>query len=289
MNDYEKLEKRMRDYIALIDEHIITSSTDLYGNITYVSKAFCRISKYSDIELLGENHRIVRHEDMPEELYKDLWEALSNDQKWEGEIKNKAKDGSAYWVHAAISPIWDDQGKKIGYTAIRQDITDKKSLEELATRDYLTGLYNRMKIDKIIEYEITQSNRYKTPLCIIIVDIDYFKHVNDSHGHLTGDKVLKEVSQILQSMCRSSDSIGRWGGEEFLIILPKTAINGALEEAERLRDVIDHHTFSIVGHKTASFGISQLIEFDTHSALIERADNALYQAKTTGRNKVIAL
>ena len=287
MHDYDKLVKRMQDYITLIDEHIITSSTDLHGNITYVSKAFCRISKYSDIELLGQNHRIVRHDDMPAELYENLWKTISNNQTWEGDIKNKAKDGSAYWVHAAISPIWDDEDKKIGYTAIRQDITDKKALEELATKDFLTGLCNRLKLDKILAYEMTQSSRYKTPLSIIMLDIDYFKHVNDSYGHQAGDQVLRELSQILQSICRNSDSIGRWGGEEFLIILPKTDLEGALKEAERLRKAIDNNIFSIAEHKTASFGVSQLIEFDTSSSFIERADHALYQAKEKGRNRVV--
>jgi diguanylate cyclase (GGDEF)-like protein/PAS domain S-box-containing protein len=287
MSDYKKLEKRMEDYIALVDEHIITSSTDLHGNITYVSKAFCRISKYSEAELLGQNHRIVRHKDMPKELYDDMWEHLANDRAWSGEIKNKAKDGSSYWVKADISPIWNEDGDKIGYTAIRQDITDKKTLEEFATRDYLTGLYNRLKLDKIINYEITQSHRYETPLSIIILDIDYFKNVNDTCGHQAGDEVLKEVAQICQSTCRHSDSIGRWGGEEFLIVLPKTDLHGALIEAERLRDAIDHYTFSIVSHKTASFGVSQLIELDSLGSFIERADNALYRAKENGRNRVV--
>ncbi|MHB8099837.1 MAG: sensor domain-containing diguanylate cyclase [Sulfuricurvum sp.] len=285
MNDYEKI---ARDYIALVDEYVITSSTDIYGNITYTSKAFCRISQYSEAELIGQNHRIVSHEDMPKELYQELWKTISNDQTWEGDIKNKAKDGTAYWVHAVISPIWDDEGSKIGYTAIRQDISDKKALEDLATRDYLTGLYNRLKIDSIIAYEMTQSNRYKIPLCMIIVDIDYFKHINDSCGHQAGDKVLQEVAQILQSTCRAADSVGRWGGEEFLIVLPHIHLDEALSVAEKIRKSIDDHIFTLVGHKTASFGVSQFISDDSVCSFFERADSALYRAKENGRNNVVA-
>ncbi|OYZ31887.1 MAG: hypothetical protein B7Y30_11665 [Campylobacterales bacterium 16-40-21] len=208
-------------------------------------------------------------------------------QTWKGEFKNKAKDGTVYWVYAIIAPTWDTAGKKIGYTAIRQDITSKKLLEELAVRDYLTGLYNRLKIDELIEYEIVQSSRYKTPLSMLILDIDYFKHVNDSCGHQTGDQVLKEISQILKSVCRSSDSIGRWGGEEFLILLPNTKLDEALHVAEKIRQSIDEHIFTIVGHKTASLGVSQFINDDSLCSFLKRADNALYQAKEAGRNTVV--
>lgn len=120
----------LKEQIRLIDENIILSSTDLHGNITYVSKAFCKISGYSFDELMGQNHRIVRHPDMPKTLYKDLWSNLLNNKTWKGNIKNRKKDGGYYWVHATISPVYDIHHDIIGYTAIREDISNQKNIEE---------------------------------------------------------------------------------------------------------------------------------------------------------------
>lgn len=281
------LEKKLQDYISLVDEHIITSSTDLKGNIVYASKAFCRISQYSEQELLGKNHRIVRHPDMPASLYEELWKTIGMDKLWAGEIKNIAKDGSYYWVYAAIAPTWDEEGKKNGYTAIRQDITDKKRIEELSITDRLTGLSNRLKLDEVLNYEIIQTKRYQTPFSIVLLDIDHFKHVNDTYGHQAGDTVLKEIAEILRFIGRQADCIGRWGGEEFLLILPKTDRVGALRIGEKIRLAVESYPFSVVGNKTVSLGIAEFREDDNPQTLLERADTALYCAKNEGRNKVL--
>lgn len=287
VTELRQVEKKLNDYLALIDESVITSSTDLKGNITYASNAFCRISKYEKSELVGKNHRIIRHPDMPAETYKELWNTLTHNQTWQGEIKNKAKDGTVYWVNAVISPDFDDNGSKRGYTAIRQDITDKKRAEELAITDRLTGLYNRLKLDEVLEYEISRSKRYGTALSLIILDIDHFKSVNDIYGHQIGDIVLKEVANTLLSCERESDTIGRWGGEEFLIVLPNTNLAGAMITAEKIRTAIENHLFSVVGKKTASFGVSEFLVEENENSFIERADQALYRAKSGGRNQVV--
>lgn len=286
VTELRQVEKKLNDYFALIDESVITSSTDLKGNITYASNAFCRISKYEKSELVGKNHRIIRHPDMPAETYKELWNTLTHNQTWQGEIKNKAKDGTIYWVYAVISPDFDDNGSKRGYTAIRQDITDKKRAEELAITDRLTGLYNRLKLDEVLEHEISKSKRYGTALSLIILDIDHFKSVNDIYGHQIGDMVLKEVANTLLSCERESDTIGRWGGEEFLIVLPNTNLTGAMITAEKIRTAIENHPFSVVGKKTASFGVSEFLVEENEDSFIERADQALYRAKSGGRNQV---
>ncbi|MDP3464766.1 MAG: PAS domain S-box protein [Sulfuricurvum sp.] len=280
------LEKKLHDYIALVDEHIITSSTDVKGNIVYASKAFCRISQYSEEELIGKNHRIIRHPDMPASLYDELWKTITMDKSWAGEIKNIAKDGSFYWVYAAIAPTWDEDGKKVGYTAIRQDITDKKRIEELSITDRLTGLYNRLKLDEVFMYELVQSKRFHAPLSIILLDIDHFKHVNDTYGHQVGDQVLQHIANILRSIGRKADTIGRWGGEEFLIVLPQTDRDGAIKMGEKIRLGVEDYSFPVIGKKTASFGIAEFQEEDNQSTLVERADRALYRAKNEGRNRV---
>lgn len=124
-------EKKIQNYVNLVDKNIITSSTDLQGKITSVSEAFCHISGYSKEELLGNSHSIVSHSDMPKETYKELWETITKDKTWRGEIKNKTKDGGFYWVDATIYPIFNEENKKIGYTAIRIDITDRKKIDLL--------------------------------------------------------------------------------------------------------------------------------------------------------------
>ncbi len=281
-------QKEKARYLSLVDKHVITSTTDLQGNITYVSQAFCDISGYSKDELLGRRHNIVKHPDMTQEIYKEIWKTISNNQTWNGEIKNQKKDGSFYWVQASISPVFDDGGK-VGYTAIRQDITNKKKVEELAITDRLTQLYNRIHLDLILLQSIHNSTRYGLELSIIIIDIDKFKSVNDTYGHQVGDSVLKETAAILKKHVRKSDTLGRWGGEEFLVILPNTDINGAILLAEKLRVKLEEFDFSTIGTKTGSFGVSCFKKDDTENTILERADKALYKAKANGRNRVESL
>lgn len=120
------------------DKNVIFSATDLSGHIVYVSDAFCKISQYSVDELIGKSHNIVRHPDTSTEVFKNMWETLLNGEHWSGEIKNRAKDGSDYWVLANIEPYFDSKGKHIGYHALRHDITDQKKIEELKNiNDYL--------------------------------------------------------------------------------------------------------------------------------------------------------
>ena len=160
------------------------------------------------------------------------------------------------------------------------------SLQQQADRDALTGLYNRQKFDALCAAEIARGKRYATPLALIMYDIDRFKNVNDTYGHLVGDKVLVETSQTVAGRMRESDSLARWGGEEFMILAPHTDLEHALLLAEQVRAVVDDTTFSTVGRVTCSFGVTALCENDTVDKLIYRADAALYQAKRSGRNRV---
>jgi len=162
----------------------------------------------------------------------------------------------------------------------------KMELEYTAITDRLTGLYNRTKLDEVLSYEITRAERFKSPFALIILDIDYFKKVNDSFGHQVGDKVLVEIANLLKNNSREIDTVGRWGGEEFLIICPETDKEGATKLAEHLRNKISQHSFDIVGSKTASFGISIYKTNDTEQVVVAKADEALYRAKDNGRNRI---
>ncbi len=127
----EELSEDLKDLSAHFDKYVIASKTDLNGVITYASERFCRISGYKKEEIVGKTHAIVRHPDTPQEVYEKMWERISNDKTWAGELKNKKKHGGYYWVKAVVMPLFDHRGQKVGYTSIRHDITDKKKIEEL--------------------------------------------------------------------------------------------------------------------------------------------------------------
>ncbi len=165
-------------------------------------------------------------------------------------------------------------------------IEENKILTQMSTIDNLTGLYNRFYIKETFEYEKRQANRYETELSIVMIDVDDFKSVNDTYGHNEGDYFLKTISEELKKVFRDTDVVGRWGGEEFLVLLPKTTIDDAYVIAERLRKQIESKLFPHIGSKTASFGITKLHENDTLDIAIGRADKALYYAKENGRNQV---
>jgi len=270
----------------LVDHYVITSTSDPHGVITYASDAFCKISQYDESELVGRPHSILRHPDMPSSVYEEMWGQLKAGKPWKGEIKNLAKDGSAYWVDVNIDPNFDADGNIAGYVAVRQDITDKKRIEELSVTDALTQLHNRLKLDETLDREIERASRYQHPLSIILFDIDHFKKVNDTHGHQVGDYVLVQIAKIIKSIVRTTDVAGRWGGEEFLVVCTDTTLQGAIELSGRLRTAIEEYPFEVVGRVTSSFGVAVFKPGMQESTLLAQADKALYRAKDEGRNRV---
>jgi len=167
---------------------------------------------------------------------------------------------------------------------IKKDIEE---LEALSTTDILTKLKNRVTLDKVLEEAHYNVNRYDTSYSIILLDVDYFKDVNDKYGHIIGDVILKEVAQVLRDNTRKSDTLGRWGGEEFMIICANANVETAFNIAEKLRKEIESKIFTKVGHKTASFGVSAFEEKQSIEEVLEKADQALYEAKEAGRNRVV--
>lgn len=160
-------------------------------------------------------------------------------------------------------------------------------LKLLSTTDKLTQVCNRVKLDDVLNHEINCTERYPSVFSIILVDVDFFKQVNDVYGHNAGDVVLIFMAQILKENVRNSDVVGRWGGEEFLLILPQTEHEKAFEVAEKIRATVESANFPIVKHKTISIGVTCYQNGDSIVQLIARADKALYEAKNTGRNKVV--
>lgn len=173
-----------------------------------------------------------------------------------------------------------------GRRLIAQHETLHTQISRMAAEDSLTGLYNRRKINELIQHEIERSERYKKGFSVIIIDIDYFKRVNDRHGHLAGDELLKIFAQILKDTIRHTDKVGRWGGEEFVVLCPETNLEGATSLANKIRQKINSATFNNYGQQTASFGITCYQQGDTMDSMISHADEALYAAKNAGRNRV---
>lgn len=171
-----------------------------------------------------------------------------------------------------------------------KEIANKNAeLERLSITDNLTQLFNRNKINDVFSYEILQTSRHNKDLSLILMDIDHFKTVNDTYGHLVGDKLLIEISNVLKNSARLTDTIGRWGGEEFIIIAPNTNRVGIYNLAEKIRINIENHNYSDVGKNTCSFGVSTYASGDTEFDMIKRADKALYNSKNMGRNKVSSM
>lgn len=290
--------RSLNEYWHLIDQEIITSRTDLQGRITMASSAFCRISGYSEAELIGQNHRIVRHPDMPSSVYDVLWQQITLGETWHGELKNMAKDGSYYWVYASISATYDRlTGQKNGYVAIRQDITDRKRAELLAITDEMTGLYNRRHFVQQLTQLHQQAKANASLLAFMMIDIDHFKNYNDQLGHLAGDDALIQVSKSLcESVREHTDAVFRLGGEEMAILVEVAEVNHSAQLAEKIRHDIEalaiahpgnscHHVVTVSiglycfdGQRETTLNIDQLYK---------NADDALYQAKAQGRNRVV--
>lgn len=302
-----EIEKKRRDldkYLKVIDKNIITSSTDLKGIITHASDAFCKISGYTKEELIGKNHNIIRHPDMLKKTFENLWRTITKKKTWNGEVKNLKKDGSYYWVDASISPKFNDFGEVIGYTAIRQDITDKKRIEELSVKDPMTNLYNRRKFNEILETELYRIKRYNQDiengmkaeiinLYLFTIDVDFFKQYNDTYGHDMGDETLIKVAKVLQEHTkRHSDWAFRLGGEEFGFLFSSTDEKSkALQYAEKIRVSIEnlkipHSKSTVSKYVTISMGVSIANNSSKYNQELfyKRSDIALYQAKNNGRN-----
>ncbi|MCF6331321.1 MAG: diguanylate cyclase [Sulfurimonas sp.] len=173
------------------------------------------------------------------------------------------------------------------FDEITKELQKIKTLTEEASKDALTNLFNRGKFDDVLSKEISLAQTTKSPLCIIFLDIDHFKVVNDTYGHNVGDYILIEIANILKSAIRQGDFIARWGGEEFIITLQSTTAEQALILANKIRKIIEHYHFKNGGKQTVSIGVTQYICHESQSAFTKRVDEALYEAKETGRNRVV--
>jgi diguanylate cyclase (GGDEF)-like protein/PAS domain S-box-containing protein len=436
----ERLHKSNLDLLfqqQALNEHNIVSVSDIDGNITLVNDKFCEVSQYSRAELLGQNHRLLKSGQHPDAWYDELWATISAGKVWHGEVCNRRKDGTFYWVASTILPFVGEDGLPTRYVSVRTDITAIKEaqlvlersraeleqlvqtrtrelaereevlrsitsaaqdavilidpqglvtywnpaaehmfgfaetevigknlhdlivperhlerahagfshfvtsgegpaigktstlqaqhrngdefpvdislsaiklrgqwnavgivrnatervkteerLQQLATTDTLTGIFNRRCFDETLEREVSRSARLSSPLSLILFDVDHFKRINDTFGHQAGDQVLAQLAGAVAGAIRTSDLFARWGGEEFAVLLPGSPLDAARLLAEKLRMILETQPFPNVGQVTCSFGVGEYAPGDDADGLMKKVDRCLYQAKASGRNRV---
>ena len=267
--------------------------TDIDGNIIYVNPATSKTTQYDEDEILGQNSKIFQSGRHSQDFYETLWKTILSGKTYQNILINKKKDGTLFYDEKIISPLKNEEGNIRYFISTSRDITDRialeKELKKLATKDALTCIYNRYKINALIEEEIKRADRYGEPFSLVMFDIDHFKKVNDTYGHDAGDSVLQELSHLVLSNIRATDSFGRWGGEEFMLLLPYTSQEKIMEIAEKIRTLVQDHNFKYVEKITISMGATLYKKGEGISKILKRVDMALYEAKSHGRNNVVSI
>ncbi len=287
-------EKKYRELVETVNSIVLRWKPD--GTITFINKFGASFFEYDIDELVGKNvlDTIVPDKSIDgRNLNLMIKDIVRNPFSYEkNENENITKTGKRVWILWANKPVFDESGKLVEILSIGNDITEKKEYEKklikLATTDILTGVYNRLKFEEIFRQKIEDSKRYGNILSLAVIDIDFFKKINDTYGHQTGDKVLKGITSLIKNSIRKSDIFARWGGEEFVLLLPEIPKEKALILLERLRKAIERTDFHGI-KTTISIGLTQFFADDDEKTFLSRADKALYKAKEAGRNKVIML
>ncbi len=266
--------------------------TDAETRILAVNRAFTEITGYSEAEILGQTPRMLQSGHHDPDYFAAMWQQIAQTDSWQGEIWNRRKNGEIYPEWLSISAVRDEAGALVNYVGVFSDITTVKDaqakLEYQAHHDPLTGLPNRIMFRDRVNRAIARAQRHGHVACLMFIDLDRFKDINDSLGHAVGDQVLIDIAERLQQGLRGEDSVSRHGGDEFTVLIE--SLKDARQAARFAKKIlpwfeqpilIDEHELYV----TASIGISSFPgDGDSPEILIRNADTAMYQAKASGRN-----
>ncbi|MGM0768231.1 MAG: diguanylate cyclase [Pseudomonadota bacterium] len=296
----EALRKRERQLAVLMDNlpgMAYRCRFDEHWTMLFVSSGCREQTGYAPEDLVDNrvtSYACLIGEEDNQPLVSEVRQAVDKGEPFSIEYSVSRKDGKRIWVWERGRGV-EENGEML-LEGIVLDISDRKTLEEelsdLATRDSLTGLSNRREMTRVLEEEVARAARYRRELVVLWVDFDHFKDINDSFGHAAGDAVLKNVSQLLLSGIRSVDAMGRFGGEEFVILLPEMGVDEGRETAERLRRLVSDTPVALDSGETVPLTISIGVSvFPRHGrsprSLCAAADKAMYLAKGSGRNCVV--
>lgn len=272
---------------------------DEHWTMVFVSRGCVRLTGYQPDELIYNRNAsyaaLIADKESADRVMQEVSQAVEKGESFSLEYPLRRKDGALIWVWERGRGVGSSDGSLL-LEGIILDVSDRKrlelELEEMATRDVLTGLYNRRETTRLLEEELARARRYQRPMALLWIDFDHFKNINDSYGHAAGDTVLRSVTRLLTDSVRSMDIVGRFGGEEFVIILPEMDVRGAAETAERLRQCVSRHHCELASGTgiplTVSIGVAVYPEHGEQADdLFAAADRAMYRAKAQGRNCVV--
>ncbi|MGM0639444.1 MAG: sensor domain-containing diguanylate cyclase [Pseudomonadota bacterium] len=276
---------------ALNQAHDPVLVTDREARIVFANAAFESLTGYRAADVMGKTPALLGSGEQSPDFYRKMWKALENNEAFQGRFINRRKDGSRYYVEQSIAPVLNPLGRRTHFISTSWQVDElverEKALHTMATQDKLTGLLTRRAGDEALHKAHHEHLANARPLSVIICDIDHFKTVNDTFGHLAGDRIIQLIARVINQQARSDDPTIRWGGEEFLIVLQANR-PAAMGLAERLRLAVEQLQDAEVGQVTLSLGVAEMLLGESIEQLLGRADGALYRAKRSGRNRVMS-
>jgi diguanylate cyclase (GGDEF)-like protein/PAS domain S-box-containing protein len=296
----EELNKAYKQYSWLaenMDDVVWVMNID--GKFIYMSPSVEKLRGFSVEEVMAQTFEELICEQSREAVVHAMQAGV--DAAMRGEVPpmqllrvaQPCKDGSLVWTEVNSRLVVDEHTGEMRFIGLTRDITKsiayEEDLERIAITDQLTNIFNRRKLNEIFQVNKDLADRYGTTFGVVMIDIDHFKSVNDLYGHKIGDLILQTFASLMLEQTRNSDIVGRWGGEEFLIILPHATEESIMTFSENLRMKIQSNDFEVVGNITASFGATLYHRTESYDEAVSRADKALYISKEAGRNRVTFL